>query len=85
MLVSGLTSDLVKPLCVYVVNAAVAYDCKFIEENYILVIYNNLHQFHMEVIINHQDVMFLCKFSVVGHGGVDHRYTKWFYQITCES
>ena len=44
-----LTSDLVKPLCVYVVNAAVAYDCKFIEENYILVIYNDLHMKLMEV------------------------------------
>ena len=43
ILVSGLKSDLGKPLRVPVVNSVVAYDCEFTGENYILVIYNDLH------------------------------------------
>ena len=42
---------MVKPLRVPVVNAGVAYDCKFIGENYILVISNALHMISMEVTI----------------------------------
>ena len=49
VLVSGFTRDLGKPLCVPVVNAAVAYDYEFTGETYILVIYNALHMKSMEI------------------------------------
>ena len=49
VLVSGFTSAVGKPLLVPVVNAVVAYVCKFTEETYILVIYNALHMKSMEV------------------------------------
>ena len=46
--VSGFTTDLGKPITVPVVNAAVAYDCKFTGKTLILVICNALYFQNME-------------------------------------
>ena len=48
-LVSGFTSELGKPLRVSVVTAAIAYECEYTGETYIMVIYNALYFKNMEV------------------------------------